>query len=276
VAVVIGYGADERIAPIRPIGEGRVASIPVVPIFVTRPEDAEQLVWNERCVQNLTGYLKRREVRDLGKPAIVVKGCDERTLLVLRKESQIADGDVYVVGVACEGVGEPRAPKCAACDVHMPRFGDTVIGQVDNPPVPPEKRYAELGDFLRLSPAERFEHWKREFSRCTRCYACRQICPLCYCDPCIMDKNRPVSVDTSATLQGNFAYHITRAFHMAARCIECEECTRVCPAGINLRLLNQSLSRAAEEQFHYRAGMDPDAEPVVGSYSKQDREDFIQ
>jgi formate dehydrogenase subunit beta len=90
-----------------------------------------------------------------------------------------------------------------------------------------------------------------------------------------VDKNRPVCLSTSATLEGNMAYHITRAFHMAARCVECEECTRVCPAGIDLRLLNQSLSKAAEEHFAYRAGIDAEAEPLVGSYSQQDKEDFI-
>ena len=56
-------------------------------------------------------------------------------------------------------------------------------------------------------------------------------------------------IDTSATLKGNFAWHITRAFHLAGRCVGCDECTRVCPAGIDLRLLNLSLAKAAEEQF---------------------------
>ena len=56
----------------------------------------------------------------------------------------------------------------------------------------------------------------------------------------------------------------------------CEECTRVCPAGIDLRLLNLSLAQAAEENFAFRAGDDPQAEPVVGSYALQDKESFIQ
>ncbi len=43
--------------------------------------------------------------------------------------------------------------------------------------------------------------------------------------------------------------------------------TRVCPAGIDLRLLNLSLAKAAEENFGFRAGMDPAAEPIIGAYS---------
>ncbi len=99
---------------------------------------------------------------------------------------------------------------------------------------------------------------------------------MCYCPRCIVDKNRPQVISTSATLKGNFAWHITRAFHLAARCVGCEECTRVCPVGINLRLLNLSLAQAAEENFAYRPGNDPQAEPVVGSYTIQDHEGFIQ
>jgi len=265
VKVVIGYGQP-------------VAGAPAFPVFITDPAKVDTLVWNEQCFHNLTGYLKRKEIRALGKPAIVVKGCDERTLVMLEKESQIVRSDIYVIGMACSGVGEPQAAKCACCEVHMPRLADSVIGQVDNPPVDASARYAVLDEFLSAypTPAARMAYWQEELGRCVKCYACRQICPLCYCERCIFDKNRPTCVDTSPTLKGNFGYHITRAFHLAARCIECEECTRACPVGIDLRLLNQSLSRGAEEHFGFRAGVDPEAELVVGSYSLKDREDFIQ
>jgi hypothetical protein len=45
--------------------------------------------------------------------------------------------------------------------------------------------------------------------------------------------------------------------------------------GIDLRLLNQALAKAAEKEFGYRAGMDPQAEPLIGSYSLKDKENFI-
>ena len=113
-------------------------------------------------------------------------------------------------------------------------------------------------------------------TRCVKCYACRQVCPLCHCRQCIADKNRPVAISPSATLKGNLAWQITRAYHLAGRCVGCDECTRTCPAGIDLRLLNLSLAKAAKENFGYRAGMDPDAELPIGSYSDQDREEFIR
>jgi ferredoxin len=258
------------------VGYGQAGGLPPYPVFITRPEDVAQLVWNDQCTANLVTYLKRKEIRALGKPAIIVKGCDERALVVLEKESQLDRSQIVVIGMACEGMGKPRQKQCETCDVHMPRLADHVIGQVANEPVDADRRYAELEALLKKSPAERIAYWTNEFSRCVKCYACRAACPLCYCERCLVDKNRPQVIDTSATLKGNFAWHIMRAFHLAGRCIGCEQCVRVCPAGIDLRLLNLSLAKAAEDNFAYRAGMDPQAEPIIGSYSQQDQEGFIR
>ena len=262
VQVVIGYGQS---------GPGK----PVHPVFVRRPEDIHQLVWNEHCYTNLVAYLKRKEVQSLGRAAIIVKGCDERALVVLEKESQLERKNLHVIGVACQGMGEPRLRKCQTCKVRLPRFANEVVGQMASAVDDSRPRWNELEEFLKQSPAERMAYWVEELGRCLKCYACRQVCPLCYCERCLVDKNRPTCIDTSATPKGNFAWHITRAFHLAGRCVGCDECTRACPVGIDLRLLNQSLARAAEEQFNYRAGMDPQAEILLGSYSLQDKESFI-
>jgi len=109
-----------------------------------------------------------------------------------------------------------------------------------------------------------------------KCYACRQVCPMCYCERCIADKNRPIAIDPAPSRKGNFAWQTARAFHLAARCVGCGECSRACPAGIDLALLNIALHKAAQEHFGYDAGVDPAAEPVIGSYALQDKEDFIR
>lgn len=262
VQVIIGYGQDHP------------QQTPY-PLFVTDVEEVGRLIWNDQCASNLTTYLKRKEIRALGKPAMIVKGCDAKALVLLQQESQIDRSQMVVIGMACDGVGEPRMAKCAACDVRMPHHVDITVGEVSPEPADATRRYTDLEVFMSQSPEERMVFWQDELERCTRCYACRQVCPLCYCERCVVDKNRPVRFSTSATLKGNYAWHITRAFHLAGRCIGCDECTRACPAGINLRLLNLSLSKAAEASFAYRAGMDPEVEPVIGSYSADDKEGFI-
>jgi ferredoxin len=91
-----------------------------------------------------------------------------------------------------------------------------------------------------------------------------------------VDKNRPIVIDPAPGTKGNFAWHIARAFHLAGRCVGCGECSRACPAGIDLALLNICLHQAAKKHFGYDAGMDPAAEPVIGSYALQDKEEFIR
>lgn len=287
VDVIIGYGQDapaeaDQGGDSNRSGPGRAGEPAVTPdsapcpVFITDPADVDRLVWNEQCVGNLTTYLTRKEIRALGRPAVVVKGCDARAMIVLDRESQIDRSQTVAIGLACEGVGEPPLPKCRACDVRTPRHVDITIGTAEFPASGEADRYAELDALMQRAPAERMAWWRHELARCVKCYACRQVCPLCYCERCLVDKNQPQCVDTSATLKGNFAWHLVRAFHLAGRCVGCDECTRACPAGIDLRLLNLSLARAAEEQFGYRAGMDLDAEPVVGAFSARDREDFIR
>ena len=55
VKVVIGYGGSTQ----------------PYPVFITDPAQVDELVWNDHCFQNLTHYLTRKEVKKLGKPAIV-------------------------------------------------------------------------------------------------------------------------------------------------------------------------------------------------------------
>jgi len=263
VSVVIGYGHLET---------GEIGAV-----FVTSPHQADRLLWNEHCSANLTVYLTRKEIKKLGIPAIVVKGCDAKTLALLESENQIDRENLVVIGVACSGIKiqETLQEKCSVCDVQQPPHCDIVIGEV-TPVEGQGDRYAKLARLSAMTTEQRFEYWKKEFARCVKCYACRQNCPLCYCEVCVADKNRPVRIDTSATLKGNFSWNILRAFHLAGRCVGCSACSQACPAGIDLDLLNLTLAKAAEDNFQYRAGMERHAEPLIGSFSPDDQEQFIR
>lgn len=271
--VVIGYGELEG---------GRIGAV-----FISSPDDCGRLVWNERCVQNLAVYLTRCEVKKLGRPAIVVKGCDARALVVLANEGQIDREQVTALGMVCDGARDDAGnllAKCEVCDSAVPALVDEIIGArttENKPPLNREEKlskgkYAKLAKLRAMPVDERLAFWREEFSRCVKCYACRQSCPLCYCNVCVADKNRPVRIDTSSTLTGNFAWNILRAFHLAGRCVGCGTCAAACPAGIDLDLLNLTLADAAETHFGYIAGTEPGALPLIGSFSEDDKEDFIQ
>ncbi len=280
VGVVIGYGWNRR-------------RTRTTPVFIRRPEDVERLVFNPLCVNNLSVYLTRKypDMKPLGRPAIVAKGCDIKNIVVLISEGQLKREDVHIIGVRCNGVvyrqelwkGELKPEimpvKCHNCDVREPHVADTVVGE----PVeftPPEEPVGMVFDKIReidaMSPDERWRFWMDHFSRCIKCYACRQVCSLCYCERCITEKNMPQWIETSAHPRGNLAWNLIRAMHLAGRCTFCGECERACPVNIPLNIINQKLVLVVKDAFGHRSGYDPDTHPPLIVYDTEDKEDFIK
>lgn len=259
------------------------------PAFVTDPEQTGRLVFDARAVQNLAAYLspRRAHLRARGKPALVVKGCDARAVAALIRESQVVREDVVLIGVRCGGVHrdpestgpltiESVADRCAGCDIREPSLVDHLVGEL--PPEPPKTdRREELIEKLdAMAPEERFAFWREELSRCVRCHACREVCPMCVCERCAADKTDPVWIESSSHLRGCFSWHMTHAMHLAGRCSDCGECERACPAGIPLSLINRKVAKVVLESFDYRAGDDPKAEAPIGSFRLDDSQEFIK
>ena len=226
-------------------------------VFVREPDKVNQLELNDRCFRNLAVYMNKPEVTRQGKVAIVVKGCDRRAMNVLMRESRFAREDVYIIGVRCDGVGDPRLPKCAFCSVHNPEDCDVVLGEEERVAVE-DGEFKDVDEFEQLPLSERWNFWSEKLNDCIRCYACRQVCPMCYCKRCVVEKNIPQWVETSAHLRGNLSWNAVRAFHLAGRCIGCGECERVCPMDIPIGLLNQKVAKLVEEQFKFTSGMSAD------------------
>ena len=71
-------------------------------------------------------------------------------------------------------------------------------------------------------------------------------------------------------------FQTTRIIHVAGRCADCGECERACPANIPLRSLTKKMEEIVDELFHYKAGTDKDAPPLVAAYECEEAEDFIR
>jgi ferredoxin len=249
----------------------------VRPAFIYDGDDVERLVWNQGCTHNLVTYLhdKKKPLQRGQEPppvAVVVKPCDSRGLNVLLAESQFEREQIYVIGVTCEGMvdgagfaptgadGELQA-RCLRCDERVPVVYDVLIGEP--PVVEIQDDFVDVAELEALAPAERVAFWLKQYDRCIRCYACRQVCPGCYCSVCMFERDDSLWVGIATEVKEKESFHLGRAYHLAARCIECDECERVCPMELPLSLLNRKLAKEVHEMFGYRAGLEPLKGPLL-------------
>jgi len=264
------------------------------PFFARRVEDVERIIFDEYSIHNLSNaLLKFRDRQE--KIGLVVKGCDSRGVVRLLEDGQIERDRLYIVGVCCPGMKDPLqamrdysgfnrnpeaaplAAKCENCIQPNPVIYDELLGE-EQPPRVQGERFARVRELEQLSPDERYRFFEDIFSRCIRCYACRQACVACNCRTCIFDETKPQWVGRETSISDNMMYHLVRASHMAGRCIECGECERVCPVNIPLMLINQKLIKDVDNFFGpYEAGMQyvEGAKPPLSVYQENDPDDFI-
>ena len=251
VKLIIGYGTGP---------EERVRAI-----FVRKPVDTEKLIFDEQCQQNLAVYLTKHELQKFGTLGIVAHLSTIRSILQMASEHQLKEDEVIALGVTADGTvvelsGFNRMEEHVAASVlDLPAADREIIHKLQ-----------------AMSREERWNYWMEQLSRCIKCYACRASCPMCYCCRCQVEYNRPQWLAAEASPMGNFEWHITRAMHLAGRCVNCGECGRACPVAIPIHLLNFVTVSTVKDKFHVAAGTSATLESVMSHFSPDDKEDFIK
>ena len=294
---VLGWTAGEFVYDVTPA------------VFETAEELQNGFLYNDFCAANLSKYLVK-ESRKEGKILVFLKPCDTYSFNQLVAEHRIIRENVYAIGIECYGkadveklramgisgitgirkvdgeyvvetiygtetvkAADATAERCLACKSKKHVAYDELIGE-DGEVIEDCNRFDMVEKLEAMTPDERFAFWRGELSRCVRCNACRNVCPACTCEQCVFDNpNSGVSQKAAATSFEENMFHIIRAFHVAGRCTDCGECSRVCPQNIPLHLLNRKFIKDINEFYGtYQAGEDPNAKPPLGTYTKNDRE----
>lgn len=268
----------------------------------------ENLKYDDFCGSNLSKYLvKNTQAQE--KIIALLKPCDVYSFNQLCTEHRVDRENVYAIGVGCRGktdieklrkagikgitaikeengelvistlYGEKRVlrkdfllDKCLTCKGKEHKGVDEVLGESEETSV--GNRFETVAKLEAMSPEERFEFWRGELSKCIRCNACRNVCPACSCIKCVFDN--PATGISNKAAADDFEenmFHIIRAYHVAGRCTDCGECSRVCPEGIPLHLLNRKLIKDMNELYgDYQAGETIGGRHPLTDYTLNDAE----
>ncbi|MEE1318782.1 MAG: 4Fe-4S dicluster domain-containing protein, partial [Ruminococcus sp.] len=246
-----------------------------------------------------------------GKILVFLKPCDTYSFNQLLTEHRFDREKVYAVGIPCEGMvdiekikkvtsdgissiecngdkisvttlydDEPvvvdtesvLAERCVNCKSKKHVAYDELLGEDGD--VIDSDRFDEVAKIEAMTPDERFAFWQNELSKCIRCNACRDVCPACTCERCVFDNpNSGVENKSPANSFEEKMFHIIRAFHVAGRCTDCGECSRVCPQNIPLHLLNRKFIKDINEFYgDYQAGAEVGSRAPLVNYTTEDLE----
>lgn len=215
------------------------------------------------------GKLNIENIRKAGiKGILSVSGaelsdaCDQLTVKTLYGDKTIPYADAML-------------ERCGVCKGKDHMVYDEILGESKE--TKSRERFAEVERIESMSPEEKFAFFQSELSKCIRCNACRNVCPACSCRKCVFDSTKfdsaqKANVDSFEEKM----FHIIRAFHVAGRCTDCGECSRVCPQGIPLHLFNRKFIKDINELYgEYQAGSDIEAKAPLTSYVFEDAEPSV-
>jgi len=214
------------------------------------------------------GIINRRRIeKEIGEKEILEVFTSENDIVVKGKDfEQKFSYDEYINEL------------CKVCKVKSPptlaELAETCIGECQEISSVDDD-FEDLTEFESKSSEEKWEYIKDSLETCTKCYACREACPMCYCNLCFVDQNKPIWFGKTADLSDIIVFHLVRAMHLAGRCVACGACSSVCPMGIDLNLITRKLEKIVKERFNFTSGIDYKKTPPMMDFSMDDAQEFM-
>ena len=251
-------------------------------------------------VSPVTGRKMIEMFYDINPDDVVSEEIDKGQFIV-----ELADGTEKGVKIhELEQEGYGRRTNCQRCDVKIPRKANIACGnwgsedgwtfieindekgqelidgaknagilETKNPSEQAiEARLKVEGIMIKMAKkvqaakfgdAENMDAW----SRCIGCYACRDICPICWCyENC--ELNKSYFKDENNIPPTPIAFQGVRLSHMSFSCCDCGQCDDVCPMDIPVSLIFDKLQKKYCERTGYVAGVSDDIKPPLYSPEK--------
>ncbi len=306
--------ADGTVVRVLGWRRGDTSYNPEVAYFETA-ESLDEFVYDGFCGANLSKYMIEASKLE-GKTLVFLKPCDTYSFNQLLTEHRIDRDKAYIIGVGCRGkldiekikaqgitgitgvtgteldgpsvirvntvygdfdlaYTDAMLERCHVCRGKEHKIYDELWGESRE--TRDMDRMTAVEAIEAMSPAEKFAFFRAELSKCIRCNACRNVCPACSCRKCVFDSTK---FDSAQKANVNSfeekMFHIIRAFHVAGRCTDCGECSRVCPQGIPLHLFNRKFIKDINELYgDYQAGESVDQRAPLVDYTLRDAEPGI-
>ncbi|MBQ8397038.1 MAG: 4Fe-4S dicluster domain-containing protein [Clostridia bacterium] len=283
--------------------------------YFNSAEELDNFVYDGFCGANLSKYMIEASKLE-GKTLVFLKPCDTYSFNQLLCEHRVDRDKAYIIGVGCRGkldiekvkaqgisgitavsgteldgpdsikvstiygdfdvaYTDAMLERCHVCKGKEHKIYDELIGESKD--THDMDRMAAVAAIEAMSPTEKFAYFQAELSKCIRCNACRNVCPACSCRKCVFDSTKfdsqqKANVDSFEEKM----FHIIRAFHVAGRCTDCGECSRVCPQGIPLHLFNRKFIKDIDELYgKYQAGETADQRAPLVNFTFGDAEPSI-
>lgn len=283
------------------------------PAVFKTPEEMKDFVYDGFSGANLSKYLINESKKE-GKVLALLKPCDTYSFNQLVKEHRINRDNVYVLGIECRGKldiykikelgikgiqgieengdkllihtiygdktckrSDVLLERCLCCKGKKHMVYDELVLTGEDIKDTPSDRFSMVKKLEAMTPDERFAFWQGELSKCIRCNACRNVCPACSCRTCVFDNDKSgVASKANTDSFEEKMFHVIRAFHVAGRCTDCGECSRVCPERIPLHLLNRKFIKDIDKLYgDYQAGADTESRAPLVNYTKDDADPSV-
>ena len=238
----------------------------------------EEIAKGKLIVETEDGTEKEIPIDDLEEEGFGRRTNCRRCEVNIPKMADLACGNWGVIG--------PLAGKATFIEVNSPKGAEVLekaqeAGVIDlEAPIPKgiEIREKIDGAMVRLADKWQDKDWEDktgreifsvlseymdDFSRCLKCYGCREACPICYCDDCCLEANNGPDWLSKGEVPPSPMFHLERMLHMVESCTNCGQCEEVCPGEIPLAKIWHEVNAKIKDQFGYTKGVEEGKPPIA-------------